>query len=127
MSLKVYIKPYGDNNYTEITDLIKEKGMTWSINSVDADGAGRNLDGVMIRKQIAQKDKLEIKCRPLTSTEFKNLRDILNNDWLSAKMVDDAETIEFKCYRGAALTTAILVSFTAAQKWDGAKFSLIAE
>lgn len=127
MSLKVYIKPYGGSTYTEITDLIKEKGITWSINSVDADGAGRSLDGVMIRKQIAQKDKLEITCRPMTSTEFKNLRDILNNDWLMVKMVDDAETIEYKCYRGAALTTAVLVSFTAVQKWNGTKFSLIAE
>ena len=127
MSLQVYLKEYTGSVYTEITNLIKEKGITWTVNSVDADGAGRNLDGVMIRKQIAQKDKLEIKCRPLTSTEFKTLRTLLNNEWLSVKMVDDAETIEYKAYRGATLTTATLVSFTAEQKWGGTSFSLIAE
>lgn len=127
MSLSVNIAPYGSSVYTDITHLIAYKGITWSLNSVDADGAGRNLDGVMIRKQIAIKNKLEIKCRPMTSTEVKTLNALLANEWLSVKMIDDAETISFTAYKGAASTTAILVSHTATQKWDGMKFSLIEE
>ena len=127
MSLQVWLKAQNSSVYTEITDLIAEKGLTWTWNSVDADGAGRSLDGVMHRKQIGVADKFEVKCRPLTSTELKSMRTLLKNQWLTAKMTDDAETVEFTCYRGATVTTAALVSFTAVQKWDGIKFSLIAK
>ena len=127
MSLQVWLKAQSSSVYTEITDLIAEKGITWTWNSVDADGAGRSLDGVMHRKQIGVADKFEVKCRPLTSTELKSMRTLLKNQWLTAKMTDDAETVEFTCYRGATVTTAALVSFTAVQKWDGIKFSLIAK
>lgn len=127
MSLSINIAPYGSSVYTDITSLVASKGVTWTFNSVDADGAGRNLDGVMIRKQISIKNKLEIKCRPLTSTEMVSLKTLLENEWLSVRVIDDAETVSFKAYRGATLSTAILVSHTAVQKWDGMKFSLIEE
>lgn len=127
MSLSISIAPYGTSTYTNITPLIANKGVTWTFNSVDADGAGRSLDGIMHRKQIAIKNKLEIKCRPMTSTEIQTLKNLLANEWLSVRIVDDAETVTFKGYRGATLSTAILVSHTAVQKWDGMKFSLIEE
>ena len=127
MSLKVYLKAHSGSVYTEITNLIAEKGLTWTWNSVDADGAGRSLDGVMHRKQIGVADKFEVKCRPMTSAELVTMKTLLKNEWLDTKLVDDAETVEFTCYRGATVTTAALVSFTAVQKWDGIKFSLIAQ
>ena len=127
MSLNLKLAPYGGSVYTDITGLVANKGITWTFNSVDADGAGRNLDGVMIRKQIAIKNKLEVKCRPMTSTEMVSLKTLLANEWLSASITDDSGNVTFKCYRGATLSTAILVSHTASQVWQGLSFSLIEE
>ena len=127
-STKVEIKKYGALSYTDITGLIAEKGITWSFNSVDADGAGRNLAGTMIRKQIGIKNKLEIQCRPLTTTEMVSLTTLLANEWLSCKITDASGSTEFKCYRGATVSTAILVSYnTAREAWGSFKFSLIEE
>ena len=126
MSLNLKIAPYG-GSFTDVTSLVANKGITWTFNSVDADGAGRNLDGVMIRKQIAIKNKLEVKCRPMTSTEMATLKTLLANEWLTASITDDYGYVSFKCYRGATLSTAILVSHTASQIWQGLSFSLIEE
>ena len=65
--MKLEIKPSSGDTYTDVTAMVKEKGISWSFNSVDADGAGRSLDGVMHRIQIAIKNKLEVTCVPLTS------------------------------------------------------------
>ena len=127
-STKVEIKAYGGANYTDITSYIKEKGITWSFNSVDADGAGRSLDGTMHRKQIAIKNKLEIQCRPLTTSEMDALTTLLANEWLSCKITDASGSTEFKCYRGATVSTGILVSYTTTRElWGNFKFSLIEE
>ena len=125
MSLNLKLKSASGSVYTDITNLVAEKGITWTFNSVDADGAGRSLDGIMHRKQIGIKNKLEIKCRPMTSSEIVSLKTLLANEWLTASITDDSGNVTFKCYRGATLSTAILVSFTASQTWDGMKFSLI--
>ena len=127
MSLNLKLKSAGGSVYTDITNLVAEKGITWTFNSVDADGAGRSLDGVMHRKQIAIKNKLEVKCRPMTSAEVVTLKNLLANEWLTASITDDSGNVTFKCYRGATLSTAILVSFTASQTWQGLSFSLIEE
>lgn len=126
--MTVEIRPYGTSGrYTDITNLIANKGITWSFNSVDADGAGRSLDGIMHRKQIAIKNKLEITCRPMTSTEVESLRTLLANEWLDVKFTDNAEVTTFKGYRGANVSTAVLVSHNNKDMWGGLKFSLIEE
>ena len=124
--MTVEIRPYGTSGrYTDITNLIANKGITWSFNSVDADGAGRSLDGIMHRKQIAIKNKLEITCRPMTSTEVEELRTLLANEWLDVKFTDNAEVITFKGYRGANVSTAVLVSHNNKDMWGNLRFSLI--
>lgn len=125
--MTIKIAPYGGSVYTDITQYIKKGGVTWSFNSVDADGAGRSLDGIMHRKQIAIKDKLEFECVPLTSTQMKSLRTLLANEWLSASITTNAETVTFKGYRGATMNTAILKSYNNADLWGEFKFSLIEE
>lgn len=124
--MKIEIRKYGSTGlYTDITDYIANKGVTWSFNSVDADGAGRSLDGIMHRKQIAIKNKLEFQCRPLTSTEVKTLRTLLANEWLDIKFTDNAEVTTFKGYRGANISTAVLISHNNKDMWGGLKFSCI--
>jgi len=123
--MTIKIAPYGGSVYTDVTNYIKKGGVTWSFPSVDADGAGRSLDGIMHRKQIAIKNKLEFECVPLTSTQLQSLRTLLANEWLSASITTNAETVTFKGYRGATMSTAILKSYNNADLWGEFKFSLI--
>lgn len=123
--MKLEVKPHGGSTYTDLTPFVKEKGITWSFNSVDADGAGRSLDGIMHRKQIGIKDKLEVVCVPMTSTDMKVIRDLLANEWLDVRVTTNAEVVTFLGYRGATLSTAILVSYNNKDMWDGLKMSFI--
>ena len=125
--MKIEIKPYGsaDSQYLDITNLIKKNGVTWSFPSVDADGAGRSLDGIMHRKQIAIKNKLEFECVPLTSLQLVTLKRLLENEWLQARITDVAEVVTFKCYRGATMNTAILISHNNKDVWGDFAFSII--
>lgn len=127
--MKIEIKPYGsaDSQYLDITSLVKKNGVTWSFPSVDADGAGRSLDGIMHRKQIAIKNKIEFELAPLTSLQLVTLKRLLENEWLQARITDVAEVVTFKCYRGATMSTAILVSHNNQDVWDGISFSIIEE
>ena len=125
--MRVELKVYGsaDSTYVDITDLIKKNGVTWSFPSVDADGAGRSLDGIMHRKQIAIKNKLEFECIPLTSTQLLALKTLLANEWLTARITTNAEVVVFKGYRGATMSTAIAVSVNNRDLWEDFGFSVI--
>ena len=125
--MKVEVKVYGsaDSTYVDLTEYIKKGGVTWSFPSVDADGAGRSLDGIMHRKQIAIKNKLEFECVPLTSTQLKSLRTLFENEWLTARITTNAETVVFDGYRGATMSSAIAVSYNNKDLWGEFKFSLI--
>ena len=125
MTIEVKIYGAADSTYVDITDYIRKGGVTWSFPSVDADGAGRSLDGIMHRKQIAIKNKLEFQCVPLTSTQLKELRDLLANEWLTAKVTTNAETVTFDGYRGATMSSAIAVSYNNKDLWGDFSFSLI--
>lgn len=127
MTIEVKVKGAADSTYVDITPLIKEKGVKWSDNSVDADGAGRNLLGTMIRKQIAIKEKIEVQCRPMTSTEYKNLRALMRNEWLTIRFTDNAETIVFDGYRGATLSAAALVTYNNRDMWGDCRIAFIEE
>lgn len=125
MTIKIKVYGSADSTYTDITEYIANKGVTWSFPSVDADGAGRSLDGIMHRKQIAIKNKLEFKCVPLTSTELKTLRTLLANEWLTIQITTNAETVTFDGYRGATMSTAVLVSHNSKDLWGNFSFSCI--
>ena len=125
--MTIKIAPYGGSVYTDITNMIKKGGVKWNFPSVDADGAGRSLDGIMHRKQIAIKNKIEFECVPLTSTQVKTLRTLLANEWLSASITTNAETVTFKGYRGATMGTAILKSYNTDERWSDFSFSIIEE
>lgn len=52
---------------------IKYGGATYSVNSVDGSGAGRNQKGDMMRDQIALKGKWEIEFSPCTTAQLNAL------------------------------------------------------
>ena len=124
--MKVEIKDYDSSgSYTDITDLIKYEGVSWSNNSVDAPGAGRSLDALMHRKLIGYKDKFEIQCIPLTTAQLDSLTTLLKHQWLSVKVTTASGTVTRKMYPGATIKAARSVKRPSTELWEGYSFSLI--
>ena len=124
--MKVEIAVYGSSSYTDITDMIKFQGVSWSSNSVDAPNAGRSLDGYMNRKLIGFKDKFEIQCIQLTTAQLDALTSLLEHEWLSVKITTSTGTITRQMYPGATIKSAFCIKRKdGTELWDGYSFSLI--
>ena len=61
----------------DITHYIAFGGLKWSRNDIDAQNAGRALDGTMIRDRVATKIRLDITCRPLKAEELSQLLNLI--------------------------------------------------
>lgn len=124
--MKIEIAVYGSSTYTDITDMVKFQGVNWSSNSVDAPNAGRSLDGIMHRKLIGFKDKFEIQCIQLTTTQLDTLTTLLEHEWLTVKITTSSGTVSRTMYPGATIKSAFCIKRAdGTELWDGYAFSLI--
>lgn len=126
--MTIEIGVYGSGSYTDITDMVKFQGLNWSSNSVDAPNAGRSLDGIMHRKLIGFKDKFELQCVPLTTSQLDTLTTLLEHEWLSVRITTNTGTVTRKMYPGATIKSAYCIKRSWGEElWDGYGFSLIEE
>ena len=70
--MKVELSANG-SSWTDITPLIAWQGLTFSLNSVDAPDAGRDMSGFMHRGMIAIKEKMNIQTIQLTRAQVASL------------------------------------------------------
>lgn len=71
-----------------ISDYIAFQGVKWSRNDIDGPNAGRNIVGTMIRDRVAIKIRLDIKCRPLLSSEHQTLLNLIMPEFVSVTYDD---------------------------------------
>jgi hypothetical protein len=60
-------------SWKDITPLIAWQGLTFSLNSVDAPDAGRDMSGLMHRGMVAIKEKMNIQTVQLTRVQVASL------------------------------------------------------
>lgn len=65
------------NTWVDITPYIAYQGLTFSVNSVDAPDAGRDMSGLMHRGMIAIKEKMNIQTVQLTKSQASTLITLL--------------------------------------------------
>ena len=65
------------NTWVDITPYIAFQGLTFSVNSIDAPDAGRDMSGLMHRGMIAIKEKMNIQTVQLTKSEASTLISLL--------------------------------------------------
>ena len=65
------------NTWVDITPYIAFQGLTFSVNSVDAPDAGRDMSGLMHRGMIAIKEKMNINTIQLTRSQVSTLISLL--------------------------------------------------
>lgn len=64
-------------NWVDITPYIAFQGLTFSVNSIDAPDAGRDMSGLMHRGMIAIKEKMNIQTIQLTKSQASTLITLL--------------------------------------------------
>lgn len=74
--MKVEIKN-ASNTWVDITPYIAFQGLTFSVNSIDAPDAGRDMSGLFHRGMIAIKEKMNIQTVQLTKSEASTLISLL--------------------------------------------------
>ena len=74
--MKVEIKNTS-NTWVDITPYIAFQGLTFSVNSIDAPDAGRDMSGLMHRGMIAIKEKMNIQTIQLTKSQASTLITLL--------------------------------------------------
>lgn len=77
-NIKLEIAPLGtpdnSNTWVDIVPYIANNGLKWQRNDIDAANSGRGTqDGLMHRHRVAQKDRFDVTCRPLTKTEMNTI------------------------------------------------------
>lgn len=76
---------------TDITGLIARGGVQWKRNDIDGPSSGRTLSGLMIRDRVATKIRLDITCRPLTSSEMNMLQNLIYPEFVTVSYDDPME------------------------------------
>ena len=74
--MKVEIKN-SSNQWIDITPYIAFQGLTFSVNSIDAPDAGRDMSGLLHRGMIAIKEKMNIQTIQLTKSQASTLITLL--------------------------------------------------
>lgn len=72
----------------DITNFIAFRGLKWSRNDIDAQNAGRALDGTMIRDRVATKIRLDVTCRPLKAEELKVVLNLIQPEYVKVTYDD---------------------------------------
>ena len=126
--MKIELSTNNGTSYTDISRFVAQGSPKWDINSVDADGAGRSLDGVMHRIQIGHKEKYAIKCIPMGTTDLNGLLAILKNEWLLVRVTTSTGVVTKTMYSGATKSATLYTDkggTGANELWEGFSFTLI--
>lgn len=112
----------GDQDFTS---LVEASGIRWTRNDLDAEGAGRNLNGVMQRKRVAVKRKLSITCLRMDTGTIMALNKALYPQFISVTFLDPIDGITTRTFYGSTVEATTQVSINGMTYWDGATFSLV--
>jgi hypothetical protein len=123
----VEVAPLGSNVFTDITHYIAAGGLKWSRNDIDASNSGRDTqDGLMHRKRVSQKIRLDITCRPLLQSELTILLNAIEPQWLSVRYYDPkANALVVKTMYTSTVPASFLFDDGVRQYWTGIEFPLI--
>ena len=112
----------GDKDFSR---LIQEGGIQWSRNDLDADDAGRNLNGLMYRKRIAVKRKLAVTCRRMDTASIMALNEALYPPFISVTYLDPIDGVSTRTFYGSTVEVTTQVVMDDETYWDGTSFNLI--
>ena len=75
MTVEIY--SYSSGSWVDITPYIKFQGLNFSMNSIDAPDAGRDMSGLMHRGMVAIKEKMTVSTIALTREQSAMIQSLL--------------------------------------------------
>lgn len=113
-------------NGVDITPYIANKGLKWQRSDVEAPDSGRTLDGLMHRGRVATKIRLDITCRPLTSSEASVVLNAIYPEFVTVLYNDPMYgTVTKTMYSNNNPASFLLRRADGTEWWDGITFPLI--
>ena len=109
-----------------IVRYIAQQGVKWQRNDLDGENAGRMLDGVMRRNRVGTKIRLDITCRPLTSSEAQVVLTAIMPEYVTVRYTDpQAGVVEKRMYSNNNPASYLLKKSDGTEYWTGITFPLI--
>ena len=122
MSYKAIFK-IGDKDFTH---LVLEGAIAWSRNDIDSSSTGRSqLDATMIRKRLAIKRKLTVKCRRMDMATLIALNQALLPETIQVTYLDAIVGETTKTFYGSSVEATTQITIGDETYWENTSFSLI--
>ena len=113
-------------NNTNLLPFIQEDGLRWTRFDVEAPDTGRTLDGRMHRGRVAVKIRLDVTCRPLTSTEAAVVLGAIAPEFVTVQYEDPMfGSVTKTMYSNNIPTICATVYEDGSALWQGLEFPLI--
>lgn len=115
-------------NGIDMLPYIARQGLKWSRNDIDGPNAGRSsMDGSMIRDRVSVKARLDITCRPLTSSEKKIVFQAIYPEFVTVTYTDPIsdETVTKMMYSNNISASFLMRKSDGTEWWSGITFPLI--
>lgn len=75
-------------NGVNIVPFIAYGGYVYQLSDIDAPDSGRTMDAEMHRGRVASKVRLDITCKPLSSTEVRTVLAAIYPEWVTVRYYD---------------------------------------
>lgn len=110
----------------DIAPYIANQGVKWQRNDIDGENAGRMLDGVMRRNRIGTKIRLDVTCRPLTSSESQVVLTAIMPEYVTVEYTDpQAGLVKKRMYSNNNPATYLMKQTDGTEYWNGITFPLV--
>lgn len=111
----------------DITPFVSYQGLKWQRADVDASGAGRSLDGTLLRNRIASKIRLDVDCIPLTTAQASLVLTAIMPVWVEVTYTDPqlGRDVTKTMYSNNNPASFMLRKPDGTEYWDGISFPLI--
>lgn len=122
--MSTVLKIKNGSAWHDYSDMVQMSGLGWKRNDLDADGAGRTLDGIMHRAKIGTKRTLDWKLMPDLQSRYADLDTDLSQPVFQAQY-SDLHGILTKTFYCSSFTAQLDLDIDDQPEWSGGSFSMI--
>jgi len=101
-------------------------GIKWQRSDVDGPNTGRGLNGQLIRDRLGIKRRLDVTCKPLTTSEASRILTAIEPEWVTVTFTDPMSgTTVTKTMYSNNIPASIAMIKDGVEYWNGITFPLI--
>lgn len=122
--MSTVLKIKNGSDWHDYSDMVKLSGVSWKRNDLDAEGAGRTLDGLMWRAVVANKRAQEFALMPDRQERYAALDTDLQQPFFEAQIAD-LHGIQTRTFYCSSFAATLDMDIDDAPEWSGGRFTII--